>query len=511
MTLLRFAPSPTGSLHLGGLRMALYNHLYSRKNNGKWILRIEDTDATRYVPGAVQEIQAVLLWAGLDYDFGPGKNGPHGPYFQSKRLDLYQDYAKKLLESGHAYRCFCSLDTLTETREKLARTGSNLTYDKRCLHLTDEEVARRVKAGEKSVIRLNDGTLPDRSTVRDLVFGEIRDAHLSLGTDPILLKSDLYPTYHLASVVDDHEMGITHVLRGEEWIPSLPLHLDLYASLKLQPPRFAHIPILLNPDGSKMSKRTGDVSVVEYIRNGWEPEALLNWLALTGWGARHQPMSPFSSSTAQRQVQAAPDSTSILPLPSLISQFDLTALTHRSSSLDQQKLRYLNRQHIALKAATPEGLHQLAMRVHGLVKEVFPHSLYASVENTKKAVVALEGRLENMAFLPVLVPYLFEDPNLASPEARSMLSSRKITEEQREPLNDMSQPETNPKSKQDQPREWVPETLYHVLHEEQKRLGVQLKMFMLTLRHALTGMKDGPGIVQIMCVLGKERTMKRLR
>lgn len=201
---------------------------------------------------------------------------------------------------GHAYRCFCSPDTLTETREKLARSGSNLTYDKRCLRLTDEEVARRVRAGEKSTVRLNvsdsspfsnvslilsgqDSILPDRPRTHDLVFGEVRDAHQSLSTDPILLKSDLFPTYHLASVVDDHEMGITHVLRGEvrsvfdvvflvcrssfsqEWLPSLPLHLDLYAYLKIPSPQFAHIPILLNPDGTKMSKRNGDVQVVDFI------------------------------------------------------------------------------------------------------------------------------------------------------------------------------------------------------------------------------------------------------
>ncbi|KAG6846903.1 hypothetical protein H0H93_011197, partial [Arthromyces matolae] len=265
MTLLRFAPSPTGQLHLGGLRMALYNHLYAKKVGGKWMMRVEDTDATRFVPDSVDGIRKALDWAGLEYDYGPGKGGPHAPYFQSERLDLYKSYAHKLLDTGHAYRCFCSVDKMTETRERLARSGSNKTYDKTCLHLTEEEVARKVKAGEKSVIRLNDGNLPQRPPAFDLVFGHLKDAHASLSTDPILLKTDLFPTYHLASVVDDHEMGITHVLRGEEWLLSYPLHLDLYACLRLAPPQFAHIPILLNPDGTKMSKRKGDVQVIDYI------------------------------------------------------------------------------------------------------------------------------------------------------------------------------------------------------------------------------------------------------
>ncbi|KAF8629012.1 hypothetical protein AX17_005868 [Amanita inopinata Kibby_2008] len=448
MALLRFAPSPTGPLHLGGLRMALYNHLFAKKHGGKWIMRVEDTDATRFVPGAVDGIRAALEWARLEYDYGPGKEGPHAPYYQSERLDLYHTYAKKLLQSGHAYRCFCSPDTLTETREKLARSGSNLTYDKRCLHLTDEEVARRAKAGHKSTIRLNDSILPERPKTRDLVFGEVRDAHASLATDPILLKSDLFPTYHLASVVDDYEMGITHVLRGEEWLPSLPLHLDLYACLNLPSPQFAHLPLLCNPDGSKMSKRNGDVQVIDFIRRGWEPEAVLNWLALAGWGARHEPISPSDSPSTsttpppnhghshahththtQRLIQEAPDSTSIMSLSDMISQFDLTAMTHRSSSLDAGKLEYINKHHLVRIWSTPEGLHGLAGRVHEMIKNAFPHSRYTSVENIKQAVTLLEGRLTNIQDIPMHAPYLFNDPNLSTDEAKSMM--KHVTPQQR--------------------------------------------------------------------------------
>ncbi|KAK2464603.1 hypothetical protein APHAL10511_003392 [Amanita phalloides] len=527
MVLLRFAPSPTGQLHLGGLRMALYNHLYARKNNGKWILRVEDTDATRCVPGAVDGIRAALEWAGLEYDCGPGKEGPHAPYYQSERLDLYQNYAKRLLQSGHAYRCFCSPDTLTDTRERLARSGSNITYDKRCLHLTDEEVARRVRAGHKSTIRLNDSILPERPKIFDLVFGEVRDAHLSLSTDPILLKSDLFPTYHLASVVDDYEMGITHVLRGEEWLPSLPLHLDLYACLKLPRPQFAHIPILLNPDGTKMSKRNGDVQVIDFIRRGWEPEAVLNWLALSGWGARRETVPHSSSSlstppsstpsprshahshiSTDHQIQQAPDSTTIMSLDEMIIQFNLDVLTHRSTSLDPGKLEYMNKHCLMRLWSTSEGLHELAERVHEQIKIVFPHSRFTSVENIKLAIKLLEGRLTNIFDIPRHAPYLFNNPDLASEEAKSML--RQVSAEQRSQAISMVAAAIR-SAVFDPPESWTSSRLSCVLHEEQKQSGIPLKTFMMAIRFTLTGMKDGPAIVDIMHILGRERMLERLK
>ncbi|KAF6758847.1 glutamyl-tRNA synthetase [Ephemerocybe angulata] len=509
MVLLRFAPSPTGPLHLGGLRMALYNHLFAKKHGGKWILRIEDTDATRYVPGSVEGIRKALDWAGMEYDFGPGKNGPHAPYYQSERLDLYKEYSKKLLDTGHAYRCFCSMDRLADVREKLARTGSNATYDRECLHLTEEEVARRVKAGEKSIVRLNGTQLPARPTGVDLIFGQLKDAHASLATDPILLKSDLFPTYHLASVVDDHEMGITHVLRGEEWLPSLPLHLDLYAALKLAPPQFAHLPILLNADGSKMSKRNGDVQVEDYIRRGWEPVSVLNWLALAGWGAKHNPNDhPHPEGTPCTHTHTdAPDSTAVYTLPELITEFDLSAVTHRNSSLDPMKLEYLNKQHLLRERGTPEGLRGVAERVHGYVKESFPESPYTSTGMIEKAIELLEGRLTNLKELPIHAYYLFEEPDLGSEEAREMrgmfdpVDREKVLSAVHAKLAALPTP-------------WTPETegeLQKVLHGVRKEIKVPTKVFMKTLRHALTGFKDGPSIPDIVRVLGPERTLGRLK
>ncbi|EKM76990.1 hypothetical protein AGABI1DRAFT_108396 [Agaricus bisporus var. burnettii JB137-S8] len=504
MVLLRFAPSPTGPLHLGGLRMALYNHLYARKRGGKWLLRIEDTDAARTVPGSVEGIRFALEWAGLEYDYGPGREGPHAPYFQSERRDLYRSYSHKLLESGHAYRCFCSADRLTETREKLARTGSNATYDKACLHLTDEEVARRVKAGQKSIIRLNDSNLPVRTPSADLVFGQLKDAHASLPTDPVLLKTDLFPTYHLASVVDDHEMGITHVLRGEEWLPSLPLHLDIYACLKLSPPKFAHIPLLVNPDGTKMSKRNGDVQVTDYIRRGWEPNAILNWLALAGWGARHPEREREGPGPTPVNHHGAPDSTAIMSLEELINEFDLSAMTHRSSSLDPAKLEYINKRHLMNTWSTPGGLEDLAEKVHDDIKGRFPTSSYTSVDHIKEAILLLEGRLTNIYDVPIHAPWLFIEPDLTTGEAQNML--KKISRHQFRHVLD----ETLQKLSQIPDESWRDFDFSNVLHTEQDRLGYSAKVYMKTLRHALTGMKDGPSVADIVKALGRERTLSRL-
>ncbi|KAF9527903.1 hypothetical protein CPB83DRAFT_767702 [Crepidotus variabilis] len=379
MVLVRFAPSPTGPLHLGGLRMALYNHLFSKKNGGKWILRIEDTDKTRYVPGSVEGIQKALEWAGLNYDYGPGREGPHGPYFQSQRLDLYKGYASKLIESGHAYRCFCTPDTLATVKEKLARSGASASYDRRCLHLTEEEAARKVRAGEKHTIRFNvrascTTALPSREPTQDLIFRSLRDAHQSLATDPILLKSDLFPTYHLASIVDDHEMGITHVLRGEEWITSLPLHQDLYAALKLPPPTFAHFPILLNPDGSKMSKRHGDIRVEDFIKRGWEPDAVLNWLLLCGYGVRTSSSQDKGNSKVSAHDQQAHhlESNTVMNLDEMVDVFDISHITQRNTILEAANLHYINKHHLMRKMKNETELKKLVEIANLKLLEKFP-------------------------------------------------------------------------------------------------------------------------------------------
>ena len=280
----RFAPSPTGYLHVGGLRTALYNYLYARKVGGKFILRIEDTDRTRYVEGAVENLINSLQTVGLDYDEGPQKGGDFGPYYQSARNELYQKHAQELLAAGKAYRCFCTPADLQKMREERQAAGLDTRYDGRCRQLSPEEVEAKMAAGESFVIREK---LPTEGEI--FFYDQVRDKVTfpwDMVDDQVLIKSDGYPTYHLANVIDDHYMQISHVIRGEEWLSSVPKHLFLYEAFGWKPPKMAHLPLLLNADKSKLSKRQGDVAVEDYLAKGYIPQALVNFVALLGWHAK---------------------------------------------------------------------------------------------------------------------------------------------------------------------------------------------------------------------------------
>lgn len=276
----RFAPSPTGFLHVGGLRTALYNFLFARQNNGKFLLRIEDTDQKRYVEGALENLISTLKWFGLSYDEGPEIGGSHAPYIQSERLEIYKEYADKLLKTKHIYRCFCSAERLEEMRKKQIEKGHAPMYDRKCLRLSDEEIEKNLKEGKPYVLRLK---IPDKKfEFNDLIRGRVIFDGNTID-DAVLLKSDGYPTYHLANVIDDYLMEITHVIRGEEWLPSTPKHIALYEAFGWNPPEFAHLPLLLNKDRSKLSKRQNDVAAEDYIKKGYLKEAILNFIAFLGW------------------------------------------------------------------------------------------------------------------------------------------------------------------------------------------------------------------------------------
>ena len=265
----RLAPSPTGYLHVGGLRTALYNYLFAKKNNGTFILRIEDTDRNRYVEGAVEKLIKALKWAGLHYDEGPEVGGEFGPYFQSQRLDIYKKYADELIAKGKAYYCFCSPERLKSLREEQEKQKlPQAKYDKHCLHLSKLEVEKNLSASIPNVVRLN---IEQNQLIKfdDLIRGHVEFESNNVD-DQILIKGDGYPTYHLANVVDDHLMKITHVIRGEEWLSSTPKHVLLYDSFGWDRPKFAHLPLLLNPDRSKLSKRQGDVAVEDYREKGFQ-------------------------------------------------------------------------------------------------------------------------------------------------------------------------------------------------------------------------------------------------
>ncbi|GAA5961704.1 hypothetical protein JCM8115_004740 [Rhodotorula mucilaginosa] len=522
---LRFAPSPTGYLHLGGLRTALYNHLLARKLGGKWVLRIEDTDQTRYVEGAVDSLLRTLQWAKLDYDEGPEKGGDKEPYFQSQRKEIYDRYLEPLIQSGKAYHCFCTPERLAETRKRLQRQGSHEGYDRRCLGLDEAEVKDRLERGERNIS--SSGTL----TQEDLIYDPIHYDSLPL-EDFVLRKSDGLPTYHFANVVDDYEMGITHVLRGEEWLPSTPKHLQLYDALGLPRPQFAHLPLLVNPDGSKLSKRAGDVRVEDYIARGYEPEALLNFVALMGWS----PQSSASDAPSPSSAAAAPPSTSsstsdianeeVLPLPALIEAFSLQGVNKNRATMQTAKLDFLNRAHLRIKLAdhSPGGGRQdVARRARRVIVDKWPELVEQRPEVTTEEYVArtaeaLKDRMHTILDIPSLGPYFFHSPDFDSAIAQKLYQAVPANVYQEslrnafEALGGLSASAyadnttaTDSPSAGTQVRDALDALV--LARPGGKKAA---KEVMTPLRHALTGQKVGASVPDVVCVLGKEETLRRL-
>lgn len=331
----RFAPSPTGNLHLGSVRTALFNYLLAKATKGQFLLRIEDTDAKRTIPGAEEKLYEDLTWAGLQWDEGPLVGGPHGPYRQSQRLALYQAQIALLLDSDHAYRCFCTPQRLDEFNRIRHEKGLPLGYDRKCTHLSKAEAEERAYAGQQHVIRFRSPSAWPK--YQDLIFG--RSGHgehvfrsllldESVYPDSILIKSDGYPTYHWANVCDDHDMQITHVVRGSEWMSSTPLHVALYQSLNWTPPVYAHVPLLVDENGQKLSKRNMDSDVASFRAKGYLPEALINFAALLGWS--HQ------------------QKKDVMDLDRLIELFDMK-ITKGNTIVAFSKLDYLQTHHIKAK------------------------------------------------------------------------------------------------------------------------------------------------------------------
>ncbi|MBI4457833.1 glutamate--tRNA ligase [Candidatus Uhrbacteria bacterium] len=386
MNRVRFAPSPTGFLHIGGLRTALYNELFIRKEGGVFVLRIEDTDRTRLVPGGIENIVRTLAWSGIHPDEGPyldangeiKERGGHGPYIQSNRFDLYAEHAKILLEKGGAYRCFCTPERLESMKTAQMAERRPIMYDKRCRSLSAAEVAKELEAGTPGVIRLK---MPDGTTeFSDVIRGRVSFEN-TLIDDQVLLKSDGFPTYHLANVVDDHLMEISHVIRGEDWLPSTPKHLVLYALFGWQAPIYAHLPLLLNPDRSKLSKRQNDVAVEEYAEQGYLPEAIVNFVALLGWNP-----------TADRELYSRQE---------LIDAFTLEKINRAGAVFNREKLDWMNREYIRMTA--DERLVELAAPFFANAK------IDGSPEMFRKAIALEKQRVTTLKEFPEATAYLFVD------------------------------------------------------------------------------------------------------
>jgi glutamyl-tRNA synthetase len=468
----RFAPSPTGYLHVGGLRTALYNYLFARKHGGTFLLRIEDTDRARYVEGAVDNLIDTLHWAGLDFDEGPGKDGGVGPYVQSERLGLYKQHAEELHRSGHAYYCFCTAERLDAMRKEREALKLSPKYDRHCASLTEADVAERIAAGAPHVLRMK---VPDGTVVRfhDVIRQEVEFSSDGID-DQVLLKSDGYPTYHLANVVDDHLMGISHVIRGEEWLSSTPKHILLYGYFGWTPPVFAHLPLLLNPDRSKLSKRQGDVAVEDYRAKQFLKEALVNFVALLGWNPG--------------------DEREIFLLDDLVKEFSLERVGKSGAIFNQDKLSWLNEQHLRRKS----DAELLPVLQAELAASRFQGTAFAP-DYLTKVIAAMRERVSFPRDFVEKGAYFFEAPS--SYDADMVKKRWKAeTPAQMERL-------VAEFSALGEPSAAEYET---ALVGAAAALGVGNGALIHAVRLAVSGVSGGPGIYEILAILGKEETIRRI-
>lgn len=498
----RFAPSPTGYLHIGGLRTALYNYLFAKKNGGDFILRIEDTDQKRFVEGAVESLVNALNQMGLSWEEGVyinaqnsiSKNrqaqnsitykdivevGDFGPYVQSERLELYKKYAEQLVAEGKAYYCFCEPERLEQMREKQQAEKQAPMYDRYCLeNLTSEEVAKKLAEKCPAVIRLK---VPRDEVIEfeDLVRGKVSFSTNTID-DQVLLKSDGFPTYHLANVVDDHLMEISHVIRGEEWLPSTPKHILLYRAFEWDEPRFAHIPLLLNPDKSKLSKRQGDVAVEDYLKKGYLPEALVNFVALLGW-------NPGEGSVQE-----------IFLMEELIEKFDLEKVHKAGAVFDLKKLDWINGQYI--RNMEIEELYSRA-RYFFEQKDFFKQAQeeMKSKEYIKKVLSIEKDRLANLSQVGEENQFFFKDISYE----KDLLRWKEMHDQQ---LKESLQKSLKVLEEIDE-QQWTQENLEKQLLAE---AGDRRGDLLWPLRACLTGVQKSPSPFDCAWVLGKEETTKRI-
>ncbi len=479
----RFAPSPTGSLHIGGLRTALFSWLVAKQSKGTFALRIEDTDRTREVEGASAAFVRTLSWAGLAPDEGvmldaSGKiieKGEYGPYFQSKRLDIYKKYADQLVASGHAYPCFCTAERLEDMRKRQTTFKQAPMYDRTCLHLPKDEVAQRLASGETHVIRL---LVPHGETISftDEIYGKL-EFRGSVIDDQVLMKSDGFPTYHLAHVVDDHLMKTDIVIRGEEWVSSLPKHLVLFQAFGWQPPKFAHVPLLLNPDKSKLSKRQNDVSAEHYIQKGYLKEALINFLALLGWN----PGTPQE----------------IFSMDELLTTFSIDRIQKSGAIFDVKKLDWLQGQWMRKLP-----LAEFAEHIRPYVLKRYPQAKDDAGFLNKAQLV--QERVLFFPDAPEMLTFFYEEPVVAT---ELLLNEKQgVTQENLPTILALLTTTLEPVSE----KSWTIEGLKELLFKTAETNGLKKGQLLWPMRAALTGQQFSPGAFEVAAALGKKKSLERL-
>ena len=475
----RFAPSPTGHTHLGSGRTALYDYLLARQTGGKFILRIEDSDQRRYVPGAEEELMHTLRWLGLEWDEGPDVGGAYGPYRQSERKEIYLQYARKLIEMGKAYYCFCTPDRIDKIRKEQLANKQNPRYDRTCRMLDPEEAAKRVAQGERHVIRFK---IPDGGaiTAHDLLRGDITVENSALD-DAIIVRSDGLALYHLAAMIDDYLMKITHVIRGSEWLPTFPLHEHIIGAFGWQKPVFVHLSLFLKPSGKgKMSKRESADLIKDgysfFLKDmqelGYLPEAVVNWIALMGW--------------------SYDDHTEVFSLDDLVQKFSLSSLNPAPAAINYSKLDYFN------------GLHIRKLDKERLAREVKPFLLKAGyvVDDTKLALM-MPIVQERLVTLDDIIPFggFYFRENI-QPELGDLVGSKMTSQETvliaREIMKILSElPELEPAEAR--------------LRSLADAMGYSVAQVFGIIRVAVTGQKVSPPLFESMAIIGREKVLERIQ
>jgi len=474
---LRFAPSPTGMLHIGGARTALFNWLFARHYKGTFVLRIEDTDQVRSTEEAVNVILEGMKWLGLDWDEGPGKEGEFGPYYQMQRLLLYQKYAEKLIKEKKAYYCYCTKEELAASRERQSKSKSSvIKYDRHCLDLSEEDKKRYEEEGRKPVIRLR---IPDKKIqFNDLLRGEV-SFDGALLTDFVIVKSDGIPTYNYAVVIDDALMKITHVMRGDDHISNTPKQIIIYEALGFELPKFAHIPMIMGQDHAKLSKRHGAASVMEYQKMGYLPEALVNYIAHLGW-------SPGND-------------REIFSIEEIIKEFSLENISKHAAVFTMDKLNWFNNEY--LKKMPVDQLTKLLLphlkRVNFISEETLSPERF---EWLKEIVRLMQGRFRNFSQFTEFTDYFFRDEIEIEPKAfQSVLNKEGVTEI----LSALKEKLLTVDC-------WNEDNLENAVRSVASSLEIKGGKIIHPTRVSLTGKKIGPSLFELMVFLGKEKNIKRI-
>ena len=474
----RYAPSPTGLQHIGGVRTALFNYFFAKSMGGKFILRVEDTDRERFSEESLQDLYDTLSWLGIDWDEGPVKGGPYGPYVQSERSELYRKYADQLVDNGKAYHCFCTSERLNDLREVQKKEKKNYGYDRHCRNLSKEEVLEKQSKGLKSVIRLK-VPLEGKTSFNDLILGTVTRKNKDISPDPVLLKSDGYPTYHLANVIDDHLMKISHILRAQEWIPSGAMHILLYKAFGWDPPAYCHLPMVMGKDGQKLSKRHGSTSVVDFRERGYLPEAIINYVTMVGW--------------------AYDDSREFFTKEEFEKLFSLEKINKAPGVFDYKKLEWFNGQYIRKKSEV-EIIEAVLpyLKKDGIISEDVSEKEMAIIKNM---MGFMTERLHFISDISELSRFLFKDIDAYTltdliPKKMDFEGTLSVLRGIRSLVEDFE-------NRTDEENEVL-------FRQKSEEMAVKLGSLLMPLRVAISGSKVSPPIFESLRLLGSKKALERI-